>query len=156
MPGAAPGPYCPGCQARSRRCPPARPILIIDDSSDLRSVLHEALTIEGYRVLEASDGRKGVRFFQETHPDLVLLDIIMPEKDGIETLREILALGPDAKVITFSGRAGAAVHNETAEILGAVASFRKLFAVRDILTAVRHALAQSARIQGSQEPDVPP
>jgi len=67
--------------------PADKTILIIDDSADLRALLREALTLEGYRVLEAADGGEGVRLYLEARPDLVLLDIIMPEKDGIETLR---------------------------------------------------------------------
>lgn len=68
---------------------------------------------------------------------LVLLDIIMPEKDGIETLREILALDQDARVITFSSREGAGEHSETAMILGAVASLRKPFSVTDLFHAIQ-------------------
>jgi CheY-like chemotaxis protein len=74
--------------------PDDRPvILVIDDSAEFRNLLREALTREGYDVVEAADGQEGLRLFDECRPDLVLLDIIMPEKDGIETLREMLRSG---------------------------------------------------------------
>ena len=66
--------------------------------------------------------------------------MIMPEKDGIETIREILKIDPGARVITLSGKPGAGEHNGAAEILGAVASLRKPFMVDDLLRAVREAL----------------
>lgn len=68
----------------------------------------------------------------------------MPERDGIETLQELLSIDPAVRVITFSGRVGAAVHNETARILGAVASFQKPFVLADVMRAVREALAIDA------------
>ena len=75
-----------------RDSPPARQhILLIDDSASVREVLRLALESEGYSVLEAADGREGVRLYREHRPAVVLLDIIMPEKDGIETVREVLA-----------------------------------------------------------------
>jgi CheY-like chemotaxis protein len=114
-------------------------ILVIDDSPDVRNLLREALQLEGYQVVEAADGVEGLRLFESEQPDLVLLDIIMPEKDGIEALREILQRDPEARVITISGRDGAQVHNEAAEILGAVASFEKPFRAEDLLEAVRGA-----------------
>ena len=63
-------------------------ILLIDDSPDFRNLLREALHLEGYRVVGARDGREGVLLFWEYRPDLGLLDMMMPEKDGVETLRD--------------------------------------------------------------------
>jgi DNA-binding response OmpR family regulator len=120
--------------------PATATILIIDDSPDLRAQLREALTLEGYHVVEAGDGREGVRIFQETRPDLVLLDIIMLEKDGIETLREILQIDPEARVVTLSGKPGAGEHNGAAQILGVVAILQKPFPVGELLGLVRQVL----------------
>ena len=55
-----------------------RTILLIDDSPDVRAVLREALTTEGYEVLEAADGREGVRLYREHRSSLAIVDIIMP------------------------------------------------------------------------------
>jgi two-component system chemotaxis response regulator CheY len=64
-------------------------------------VLRIALESEGYRVLEAPDGRAGVALFREHRPAVTIVDIVMPEKDGIETVREILAIDPAEVVFTM-------------------------------------------------------
>jgi CheY-like chemotaxis protein len=66
-----------------------QPILLIDDSASVREVLRLALESEGYRVIEAANGRAGVTLFREHRPAVTIVDIIMPEKDGIETVGEI-------------------------------------------------------------------
>jgi CheY-like chemotaxis protein len=58
-------------------------ILLIDDSASVREVLRIALESEGYRVIEAANGREGVALFREHRPAVTIVDIIMPEKDGI-------------------------------------------------------------------------
>jgi len=68
---------------------------------------NEAPAAGAYSVLEAADGREGVRRYREHRPALVLVDIVMPEKDGIETGREILAIDAAAVIFTMTGEAGA-------------------------------------------------
>lgn len=124
----------------------ATTILVIDDSPDFRNLLREALKLEGYNVVEASDGREGIRLFRDNRPALVLLDMIMPEKEGIETLREILTIDSEAVVFTFSGLPGADAHNETALVLGARKGFSKPFRMAGLLEAIRSELIdQQAR-----------
>jgi DNA-binding response OmpR family regulator len=79
------------------------PILLIDDSATVREVLRLALEFEGYGVIEAADGREGVALFRVHRPAVTIVGIIMPETDGIETVREILAIDPAALVFTMSG-----------------------------------------------------
>lgn len=67
-------------------------IVLLDDSASVREVLRVGLESEGYRVVEAADGREGVRLYREHRPALVIADIVLPEKDGIETVKEILAI----------------------------------------------------------------
>ena len=110
-------------------------ILFIDDSSDVRAVLRVALESEGYAVLEAADGCEGVRLYREHRPALVLVDIVMPEKDGIETVREILAIDPAAVIFTMTGKDGAEDHNEVARMIGARRGFRKPVRIDEILEA---------------------
>jgi two-component system alkaline phosphatase synthesis response regulator PhoP len=74
-------------------------ILLIDDSREFRNSLWQGLELEGYRVFEAGDGQKGLSLFREARPDLVLLDMIMPENDEIETLWDILEIDPGARGI---------------------------------------------------------
>ena len=56
-------------------------LLLIDDSASVREVLHVALGTDGYRVIEAADGREGVALFREHRPAVTIVDIVMPEKD---------------------------------------------------------------------------
>jgi len=78
-------------------------ILIADDLSFMRMIQKEILTERGYTVVgEASDGIEAVDKFQNLHPDLVLLDITMPNMNGLEAMRRIFAIDPKAKVIMCS------------------------------------------------------
>jgi len=78
-------------------------ILIIEDDSDLRQVLKIMLAKEGLSVVEAGDGKQGMNLFASDLYDLVITDIIMPEKEGIETIFELKKLNPDVKIIAISG-----------------------------------------------------
>ncbi len=73
-------------------------ILIADDAAFMRMRCGRMLTEEGHEVLEAENGREAVNKYQQHKPDCVLMDITMPELDGLGALREIKALDPNAKV----------------------------------------------------------
>jgi two-component system, chemotaxis family, chemotaxis protein CheY len=78
-------------------------ILIADDLSFMRMIQKEILTERGYTVVgEAADGVEAVEKFKTLHPDLVLLDITMPNMNGLEAMRRIFAIDPKAKVIMCS------------------------------------------------------
>jgi len=78
-------------------------ILIADDLSFMRMIQKEILTERGYTVVgEASDGREAVEKFRTLRPDLVLLDITMPNMNGLEAMRKIFAIDPKAKIIMCS------------------------------------------------------
>ena len=112
-------------------------ILLIDDSASVREVLRVALESEGYNVMEAADGREGVRLYREQRPALVIADIVMPEKDGIETVKEILAIDPDAVIFTMSGAGDD--YQEVARMLGAKRGFEKPVNLAALLAAITHA-----------------
>jgi two-component system, chemotaxis family, chemotaxis protein CheY len=78
-------------------------ILIIDDTVFMRTVLKTIVTDEGYEVVgEAADGYQGIYEYVNNHPDLVLLDILMPKMDGIMTLKTLIGYDPKVRVIMVS------------------------------------------------------
>ncbi|MGM9924122.1 MAG: response regulator [Bacillus sp. (in: firmicutes)] len=78
-------------------------ILVVDDAAFMRMMIKDILTKNGFEVVgEASDGVQAVEKYKETQPDLVTMDITMPEKDGISALKEIKQINPAAKVIMCS------------------------------------------------------
>lgn len=81
----------------------AKNILICDDAAFMRMMIKDILTKNGYNVVgEAENGAKAVEKYAETTPDLVLMDITMPEMDGIQALKAIKAKDPNAKIIMCS------------------------------------------------------
>lgn len=81
----------------------ANRILIVDDAAFMRMMIRDILTKNGYDVVgEASDGAQAIEKYKEYKPDLITMDITMPEMDGITALKEIRKLDPNAKVIMCS------------------------------------------------------
>jgi len=78
-------------------------ILVVDDEAGICTFLQEGLTREGYNVLTASDGRKGLRVYNDCLVDLVITDVLMPELDGLEVVRTLRRLGTAAPIIAMSG-----------------------------------------------------
>ena len=78
-------------------------ILLVDDDNQFRAMLNEALTGEGYQVQEASDGGQAIKLYESNPTDLVITDLVMPEKEGLEMIVEIKRLFPGVKIIAISG-----------------------------------------------------
>jgi two-component system chemotaxis response regulator CheY len=78
-------------------------ILVVDDAAFMRRMVSDVLTSGGHEVVgEAADGNEAVERYRELRPDVMTLDITMPEKDGLTALRELIALDPGAKVVMCS------------------------------------------------------
>jgi two-component system chemotaxis response regulator CheY len=77
-------------------------IMVVDDAQFMRVRLSKLLTDHGFEVVEAEDGAQAVHVYQTTQPDAVVMDITMPQKDGLEALSEIRAGDPNAKVIMLT------------------------------------------------------
>lgn len=108
-------------------------ILIAEDSQFMRGVLKDIFKEEGYELVEAQDGKEALDKFEKEKPDLVLLDIIMPEADGIEVLKNI---GKKAKVIVISA-VGQEKMVEEAKELGALDYIVKPFDNEKVLETVK-------------------
>ncbi len=81
----------------------SRSVLISDDAAFMREMLRDILTEGGFEIAaEAIDGNEAIELFQEHSPDLVMLDIVMPRKSGLEALREIMGMSPSACVVMCS------------------------------------------------------
>lgn len=78
-------------------------ILLVDDAAFMRMMLKDSLSKNGYsNIIEAADGEIACNMYQEEKPDLIIMDITMPNKTGIEALREIKSMDPNAKVVMCS------------------------------------------------------
>ena len=78
-------------------------ILIIDDEAPIRSMLRLILEREGYQIIEAPDGIEGIRHYRDHPTDLIITDLIMPNKDGIGMIIELKKEFPDINIIAMSG-----------------------------------------------------
>jgi len=117
-------------------------ILIVDDAEFMRLVLRDVLEKGGYEVAaEAKDGKEAVEKYLETQPDLVLLDVTMPEMDGLTALKEIRRSDPEAKVIMVSSMCQKAVVLETIRA-GAITFVAKPFEADSLLHVIGTALAE--------------
>ena len=112
-------------------------ILLIDDEEPFRSVLRQVLQNAGYEVIEAANGAEGIRSFLEKPADMIITDIIMPEKEGIETIIELKQNYPDVKLIAMSGGGwyGTDIDFDMAKKLGAH-TLNKPFALQELLDVV--------------------
>ena len=119
-------------------------VLVIDDDREVRDFLVTVLERAGHVVTAASNGRDGVAKFREEPSQVVITDIIMPEKDGIETILDLRREHPDLKVIAISGGGRTTPENylHSARLLGADKAIRKPFKNDEILAAVAE-LAES-------------
>lgn len=117
-------------------------ILVIEDEPGMREVLRKALTQAGHHVSLASNGKEGMNRLVGATPSLVITDILMPEKDGIETIIEIRKTHPQMKIIAVSGggRAKFVEFLEIANRAGADAVLQKPFRMAELLDRVNRLL----------------
>ena len=114
-------------------------VLIIDDEESILKTLASVLTDDGYEVVTASSGRAGIEMLSDAHPALTLLDIAMPQMDGIDTLSRIRDIRPDMPVIMISGHGTIETAVKTTK-MGAYDFIEKPLSLERISLAVRHGL----------------
>lgn len=123
-------------------------ILVIDDDSAVRATIEVVLKREGHKIALAADGRKGLQRFQVGQFDLLIVDIFMPDMDGLETIGLVQKLQPGIPIVVISGyHSGANSMPDflnMATKLGAVYSLQKPFRPADLLEAVATCLREAA------------
>jgi len=114
-------------------------ILLIDDDDDIRDVLTFALKAAGFSVRQAANGNIGLAEHRKKPADLIITDLLMPEREGIETIRELRKSDRDVPVIVITG--GGPMPPDAlidlAGTLGATTGFAKPFSVKELIEAVR-------------------
>jgi CheY-like chemotaxis protein len=117
-------------------------VLVIDDDETIRVLLRTILEREGYRVVDAPDGDKGLRQYQESPTDVVITDLIMPGKEGIETIRDLRKKFPHVKIIAVSGggRIGPESYLKMAKGVGALRTLSKPFDRMVLLKTVQEVM----------------
>lgn len=118
-------------------------ILVVDDDEAVLTLLSDILTHAGYEVSTAQDGVKALRMAQMESFDLLLTDLVMPDRDGIEVIQSIRKHQPKLSIIAISGAFGGSMLR-AAELLGAQATLPKPCSSSQLLTTIRKVLRSEA------------
>jgi DNA-binding response OmpR family regulator len=124
-------------------------ILLIEDDNTVRTMLCLTLTHFGHTVIEARNGKEGLELFKQADPELVITDIVMPEKEGFTVLRELRTKQvPLVKVIAISGggKQSAADILRMAKLLGAAKVLAKPFSNEALIAAINELLPNSGAL----------
>lgn len=129
---------------------PAAPgtVLVVEDDPSLSTALSTTLKLAGYRVVSARTAAEGVRWHAHYAPDLVLLDLGLPDRDGLTVIRDIRARGP-TPIVVLSARNAEAVKVEALD-LGADDYVQKPFGVEELLARLRAGLRHGVQARGSE------
>ena len=114
-------------------------VLVVDDEDQIRLMLRDALEQAGYGVIEGRSGKEALEQYRQAPIDLVIMDILMPDKDGIEGIIELRQEFPDAKIIAITGggtQDGTLDFLDVARMLGAERAFHKPFELKELVGAV--------------------
>jgi CheY-like chemotaxis protein len=130
-------------------------ILIIDDEPQIRSMLTLMLEREGYEVVEAPDGADGIKIYRQNPADLIITDLIMPNKDGIGMIIDLKKEFPDVKIIAMSGGGlnKPDGYLKGAKKLGAACTLTKPIDREEMLKAVREILKESPSAGEQLQPE---
>ena len=119
-------------------------ILVIDDEVSVRRMLRQMLERAGYQVIEAPNGEAGLKLYHEHPTDLIITDILMPDKDGIETILALRKSAPEAKILAISGggRMNKVDLLSISQSFGAIRTLAKPFEREELVTMVQEVLKQ--------------
>jgi two-component system KDP operon response regulator KdpE len=125
------------------------PILVVDDEPALRRLLRTSLTAQGYRVLEASTGRGAIESLARDAPEVIVLDLGLPDMDGLEVIRKLRAGGAKTPIIVLSSR-GDERGKVSALDLGADDYVTKPFGMGELVARIRTALRHRLQQEGAE------
>lgn len=114
-------------------------VLVVDDEDQVRQLIRETLEQAGYDVEEASDGKEGLERYRAKPADLVIMDILMPDQDGLESIMTLRREFPKSRVIAMTGGSdmiGILNFLDVAKMLGACRTLQKPFEMKALLDAV--------------------
>jgi len=119
-------------------------IIIADDDDQLRTMLSQIFEVENYTVIEAQNGQQAIDYIRNNTVDLLITDLIMPEKEGIETINELKRVSPELPIFAMSGGSmtNSEVYLQIAQKLGVSQTFLKPFDINEMLEAVKLILPQ--------------
>ncbi len=115
-----------------------------DDDLYLRTMLRQIFEIEQFQVIDVDDGQKAIDYIKNNPVDILITDLIMPKKEGIETINELKNLFPDLPVFAMSGGSmtNAQVYLDIAQTLGVMHTFLKPFNINEMLDAVKSVISE--------------
>jgi DNA-binding response OmpR family regulator len=125
-------------------------VMVVDDEPRVCKLFERVLREEGYRTITASSGREALALVGDAQPDLILLDIVMPGINGVETLRELRRRGLAAVVIMITAQGSLHTARE-AMLLGAYDYVTKPFNLEFLKTVLRAGLSERSRRRGENE-----
>ena len=132
-------------------------ILIIDDDDTLRGIIGKSLTHAGHTVTQANNGKKGVAQFRSDPTDLVVTDMVMPEQEGMETIKILHREFPQLPIIAMSGGLdGSPLYLDLTRRLGATRTLTKPFTLQELRQAIDEILAQPPQPPAKATPPAPP
>jgi CheY-like chemotaxis protein len=120
-------------------------ILVIDDDAAVREMISKMLNSEGFEALTAADGEQALRVIRShSEIDLVIIDMIMPEKEGIETISELKRDFPHIKILAISGggKISADIYLRLAAQMGADSALKKPFVKQEMINAIQAVFKQ--------------
>ena len=125
-------------------------ILVVDDDDLIRKLVYKTLVRAGYDVVATGDGREAESIYRREPTDLIITDLFMPEKEGMELIMELRREFPDVKIIAISGAGalGSTEYLEMARMIGATRTLAKPFGQEQLLATVRELVGESEGLAG--------
>jgi two-component system, OmpR family, KDP operon response regulator KdpE len=125
------------------------PLLVVDDEPPIRRLLRTSLAAQGYRILEAGTGQDALNLVAREAPEVMLLDLGLPDLDGLEVIRRVRASGANVAVVVLSSRGDERGKVEALD-LGADDYVTKPFGMAELVARVRAALRHRVQAQGAE------